>query len=374
MEHLLNSKTDFHVVPSKLDSFYDSISKASMDDESVHRAGYGGNKDAIKSFTASMDAAAFHQIDFNMNALGQFFQFWQSGTVRAVTAPRNAEKILGYTQAGSFETETVVVRSLELHGGVSLYGDLSDVDRVSYTSVYPYRHSVRFQTGLETSLLEDKRQAAIGISCIEEKRAAIRRAFAINENAIALFGFNGGSNRTYGLFNDPNLEPYQTLPNGASASPLWSSKTWLEKVNDVIVSINRLVINTNTGFNPLNDAFCWVIPASVQTRLAELNDLGTKSIHEWLKDTYPMMRIETLPELTALNGGVDAWYMFADKSLDVDDSTDDGQVISILTQTRMFLVSSLPNEGGGISEKYACSMAGTLVKRPILVVRFSGVA
>jgi len=373
MQHFLNRNTDFYVKPSKLEDFYKAIGTTeTMDAESIRRAGYGADKSAISGFTSTMDAAAAPQINFNTNALTQFFQFWQNGIVRASTAPRNAERILGYTQAGSFETETIVVRSLEQHAGVSLYGDLADVEQASYTAAYPFRHVVRFQSGLGTSLLEESRQQAIGISCIEEKRAAIKRAFAINENAVNLYGFNFGLNKTYGLFNDPNIEPYNTIPNGASASPLWSTKTWLEKVGDIITTINRIVINTNTGFNPDQDAFCWVIPPFIQTQLSGLNDLGTQSISGWLKATYPKMRIETLPELAGVNGGSDAWYMFKESALDIDDSTDDGQVISALTQVKMFLVSSLPNAAGGVNEKYACALAGVLVKRPILVTRYSG--
>lgn len=373
-QHFLNAKEDFHVAPDKLTAFYKKVkTTGTMDAASVARLGFGGNDAALKSFIGTMDAAAASQIGFNTTALSQFFQYWQPGVIRAATAPRNAERILGMTQAGSFETESVVIRSLEQHAGVSLYGDLADVQRASWTGTYPYRHVVRFQAGLQTSLLESKRSSAVGFDDIEEKRDAIRRAFAINENAISLNGYNGGANKTYGLFNDPNIEAYQTLPDGAvGASPLWSTKTWLEKVNDIIITINRLVVNTKTGFNPLLDKFTWIIPPFVQTELATLNELGTQSIHQWLKDTYPLMRIETLPELEDLNGGADAWYMYKDTAMDVDTSTDDGQTICNLTQVKMFLVSSLPNEGGGVNEKYACALAGVLVKRPILVTRYSG--
>lgn len=375
MKHYLSNKTDFHVPPSKISDFYKLIGKsATMDEASIIRAGYGGDKAAINAFATMDNSAASAQIPMNTNALAQFFQHWQSGIVRTATAPRNAEKILGYTQSGSFETEQVVIRSLEQHAGVSAYGDLSDVEHASYTVAHPYRHVVRFQAGLETSLLENLRQSATGINAIEEKRAAVRRAFAINDNAVALFGYNGGSNRTYGLFNDPNIEPYQDVPMGTSGAQDWGGKTWLEKINDIMMSVNRIVMNTNTGFNPINDNFCWVIPARIQTELASMNDLGTQSITDWITKTYPKMRIETLPELSEIAGGADAWYMFAEKAMDVDDSTDDGQVISILSQVKMFLVSTLPNSGGGVDEKYASATAGVFVKRPILVTRASGMS
>jgi hypothetical protein len=375
-QHYLNSQQDYFVPPDKIRKFNAEKKKiGTMDAQSIKKMGYGGYEGALKQSIATMDSAATAQIAFNTPALAQFFQHWLPGTVRAHTSPRVAERLLGFVQAGSFETETIVVRSLEQHAGVSLYGDLADVQQASYTQTYPYRHTVAFSAGLQTRLLESNRMGAIGINDAEEKRTAVEIAFEINQNAIALNGYNGGGNRTFGLFNDPNIEAYQTLPNGAvGASPLWSTKTWLEKTNDIRLSVNRLVTNTKTAFDPQTEAFTWAVPASIKTALTEPNLYGNLTLETWIKDNYPQIRIETIPELTGVNGGADGWYMYKDTAVNVDRSTDDGQTIINCIQAKMFLVASLPNLKGGVDEAYAQRLAGVIVKRPILVTRYSGFA
>ena len=376
-EHMLNSQQDYFVPPSKISKFNaEKKNIGTMDAASIKKMGYGGYDGALRqSVKATMDTAAAAQLPFNTPALAQFYQNWLPGTVRAHTSPRNAERVLGFVQAGSFETETVVVRSLEQHAGVSLYGDLADVQQASYTQTYPYRHTVAFQAGLQTRLLETNRMSAIGINDAEEKRTAVEIAMEINANAIALNGYNGGGNRTFGLFNDPNLEAYQTLPNGAvGASPLWSTKTWLEKTNDIRLAVNRLLTNSKGGFDPNTEAFTWVIPTSVKSALTEPNAYGNLTLETWVRSNYPQIRIEVLPELTGANGGADGWYMYKDTALNVDRSTDDGNTIVNLIQAKMFLIASLPNMKGGVDESFAQRLAGVIVKRPILVVRFSGFA
>ncbi len=368
--HFLNKNEDFLLTPDKKAGFGEKLKAVkTMDAESIQRMGYGGNDDALVNAIGTMDAAA--QIGFNTPALSQFYQSWLTGIVRAHTAPRRAEQIIGYLQAGDFATETIVLRSLEQHADVGQYGDLADVMQASYTMQYPYRHVVRFLAGFQTRLLESMRATGAGVDDAEEKRKAVETAFAIVANAVAINGFNGGGNKTYGILNDPNLSAYVTVPNGAAASPLWSTKSWLEKVNDIRLSVNELATSARGGFDPTSEKFTWVIPTYIKNELSAVNDFG-KTIQSWLDDVYPALRVETLPELEGANGGVDVWYMYKDEALNVDSSTDDGQTIVNVTQSKMFLISALPNKSGGVGENYGCAVAGVIVKRPHLVVRFTG--
>ena len=380
-EITLNSNNSIYVSPKDLKAFAKRAkairtmdSKAQL--QAISELGFGGYPDAlrqsVKSIRATMDAAATPQIDPSAPALSQFFQFWETGVVKAFTAPRKAEELLGYHQSGSFETDTVIIRSLEQHAGVTPYGDLADTPLSNYNAKFPFRHTVRFQAGLRTSHLETARMSAVGFNDQDEKREAVRVAFEINENAIMFYGYNGGVNRTYGLFNDPNLEAIQTLPNNAGGtSTSWANKTWDEKYNDVIVSVNRLITNTKQAFDPYAESFTWAIPTYVNTHLMDRNTLGL-TLKQALTENYPQMRIVPIPQLDGANGGADVWYMYKDEKVEVDPSTDDGATIIPMTQSRMFLISSLPNEDGGVNEKYAHACAGVFVKRPILVVRFGG--
>lgn len=380
-ELTLNGNNSIYVSPRDMKDFAKRASAIKTMDAKAQQAaiaeyGYGGYPDAlrtsVKAVRATMDSAAVPQVSPSTPALSQFFQFWETGVVKAFTAPRKAEELMGYHQSGSFETDTVIIRSLEQHAGVAQYGDLADTPLTNYNANFPFRHSVRFQAGLKTTHLESARMATIGFNDQDEKREALRVAFEINENAIMFYGFNSGLNRTYGLFNDPNLEAIQTLPNNAAnTSALWANKTWDEKYNDVIVSVNRLITNTKQAFDPYTEAFTWAISTYINTHLMDRNSLGL-TLKQALTENYPQMRIVPIPQMDGANGGADVWYMYKDEKVNVDVSTDDGATIIPMTQTRMFLISSLPNEGGGVNEKYAHSCAGVFVKRPLLLVRFSG--
>ena len=375
VEHFLNRGSDFTVTPKGRKQFIEDVQKsvATMDSASIARLGFGFSESA-KEYIATMDAAASPQVSYNEPALSQFLQFWLPGQIRIFTQPRNAEKVMPVVQAGAFETEKVVSRTLELHGFIQTYGDLADVQRSGYTAEYVSRNVVRFQGGIQSDRLEAARMAAIQINDIEEKRAALARSFAINENYVFLYGFNGGNNRTYGFFNDPNLPSYLNVPaTGTGSSMLWADKTFSQKYQDIVTGIQTLVSQTKGAFNPYIDTFTWVISPYVLSHLADTNaPYESKTLKERLAETFPNIIIEVLPELSGVNGGYDAWYIFKNTTVDVDDSTDDGNTVIGLRQQSMFMLSALPTKSGGVSENYAQAMAGCFFKRPILVVRQSG--
>ncbi|MFA6213387.1 MAG: major capsid family protein [Candidatus Obscuribacterales bacterium] len=366
-QHVLSNK-DFSVNPRKLQAYYGDLVKnhATMDSISVKNAGFG---------VATMDAQTAPHSAYNTPVLNQFLQNWLPGAVRAFTAPRRAEELLGFVQAGDFADESIVARFIEMFGFVQTYGDLADVPRAGYNMEFLSRQVVRFQGGIQTDKLESDRMSKIGISDLDEKRASLARSFAITENLVAFNGYTGV--RCYGLLNDPNLPAYETVAaTGTGSSPLWSTKTTALQMADILTSVKTLYQQTKTAFDPRKEAFTWAVGTNVAMALANIIAVsGTPvayTLGSWVKEQYPNIRIITIPEFDAANGGADVWYMYKETTVDVDNSTDDGSTITNLLQQRMFMLSALPTKSGGSMENYASAQAGVFVKRPILVTRWSG--
>jgi hypothetical protein len=367
MAHHL-TKNDFYVNPRNLTQYHDHLNAkiGTMDATSLKNAGFS---------TATMDAQTAPMSGYNTGVLNQFLQNWLPGNIRMFTAPRRSEELLGFVQAGSFADETIVAKFTEMFGFTQNYGDLADVPRAGYNIEYLTRQIVRFQGGVQTDNLESQRMAKIGFSDMDEKRASLARAFAVTENYVAFNGWQGV--RCFGLLNDPNLSAYVTVAaTGTGASPLWSTKTTELQRLDIQADVSRLFKQTKTAFNPRKEQFTWAIPTDVSMALNNLLTIGGTSIamtlEDWVLKQYPGIRIVVIPEFDLANGGANVWYMYKERTVDVDDSTDDGNTIINMIQNRMFMLSSLPTKSGGSMENYASAQAGTFVKRPILVVRSSG--
>ena len=371
--HVL-SRSDFGVNPRKLKDYYTALATgfATMDAErpykdaiSLKDAGFG---------VATQDAQVAPQSSYNVPALNQFLQNWLPGAVRMFTAPRRAEELLGFVQAGDFADETIVARFIEMFGYTQTYGDLNEVPKAGYNAEYQSRQIVRFQGGVQSDRLESQRMAKIGVSDIDEKRASLARAFAITENLVSFNGFTGV--KTYGLLNDPNLPSYVAVAStGTGSSPLWSTKTTALRWADVLASVQALFTQTKTSFDPTKDEFTWAISTPTKMQLADFMVVGgtslSVSLGDYIKQQYPNIRIITIPEFDGANGGTNVWYMYIESKVDGDTSTDDGKAVVNIIQQRMFQLSALPTASGGVLEGYASAQAGVFVKRPILFYRAS---
>jgi len=335
---------------------YAVANAASMDEQSLRSIGV---QNAQAMFTAP-----------NVPALDQFLQSWLPGVVRQVTSPRRARELMGFTQQGSFHDQTIVWRQTEILGRVDVYGDLAAAPRSNYNVEYVARDVARFKGEVSTEYLQNARMSATGFSDLDEKTASLARQFAIIENQVSFLGWSGQS--TYGVLNDPNMPAYVTVAaTGTGSSTLWSTKTWAQQQADIIESINGLIAQTDTAFDPYSSDFDWWVSATTYGNLSNTNTLGL-SLKAWLIDNYPGIRIKAVPEFAAANGGQDVWYMVALSKLEGDDSTDSGLTIENLVQSTMFTIATLPNKEGGTTSVFGSASAGVGLKRPFLVVRRTG--
>lgn len=319
-----------------------------------------------KTFSkVAMDAAVPLQTTPSITNPVQFFQYWAPEAVEIITAARKIDDIVGRTIAGSFEDEEIVTTIMERTGSAQPYTDTANIPFSSWNQNFVTRSIVRFEEGLQVGYLEAMRASRMRVDTHREKSAAVADTLAIELNNIGFYGYADGTNNTYGFLNDINLPAYLTVAAGASTQTTWSSKTFMEITSDIITAVSELVVKLQGNFDPTKDAFCLSLALSATQWLNKMNELGTKSVYTWLKETYPNIRIVAAPQLDGANGGSNVFYMHVEKLKGKD-------TVKQYVQDVMRLIG-MEKRAKVMIEDYACATAGIIVQQPLGFVRYSGI-
>lgn len=299
----------------------------------------------------------------------QFLQTWLPGFVRIQTAARKIDNLIGMTTVGSWEDEEVVQGFLEPVGGAVPYGDLTNVSLSSWNANFERRTVVRFEKGTEVFRLEAARAARLRIDSAAEKRNSAALSLEVQRNTVGFSGYNGGNNRTYGLLNDPNLPAYYTVAAGASSSTLWANKTFTEITADIRQACAKLQTQSQDLINPGTTPTTLAVSTNNYAYLSTVAVYGNQSVMGWIRETYPLMRVESAPQLNSANGGANVFYLYAESV--EDGSSDNGRVLDQLVPAKFMAlgVQQLPKS---VIEDYSMATAGVLLKRGFAVVRASG--
>jgi len=326
--------------------------------------------DVQKMMTFAMDADLTTPLTVaSVTTPIQFLQTWLPGFVEIITAARRIDNLIGITTQGRWEDEEIVQGIMEHTGEAVPYGDYTNIPHASWNANFERRTIVRFEEGMQVGRLEEARAAAMQVNTPEEKRRASAVALEIIRNTIGFFGYNSGANRTYGLLNDPELPAYVTVPVGASAATEWSTKTFLEITADIREALSSLRIQSGDNVDPSKTPIVLAIAMSARDYLSVTSDFGN-SVAQWLQETYPNVRVESVPEFDAANGGDNVFYLYAEQ---VDDeSTDDNRTFVQVVPAK-FQTVGVQQMAKTYTEDYTNATAGTLTKRPYAVVRRSGV-
>lgn len=299
----------------------------------------------------------------------QFLQMWLPGFVYILTAARTIDNFVGITTAGDWEDEEIVQGGMERTGNAVPYSDQGNVPLASWQTNFLTRTIVRFEEGMRVTLLEEARSAKMRVNSAQEKRSAASESLEIQRNSVGFFGFNAGDNRTFGLLNDVNMPAFINFPNGASNSPLWSTKTFLEITKDIRTAISTLRIQALGRVDPKTTPLTMGLALGVIDFLSVTTDFGM-SVQDWLDKAYPNIRVISAPEFDDANGGANVFYLYADSSVG-DGSTDDGRTIMQVVPAK-FRTLGVQQQVKGYEEDYSNATAGVLLKRPLNIVRFSG--
>lgn len=298
----------------------------------------------------------------------QFLQNWLPGFVNIITQARKIDELIGIVTAGAWEDEEIVQGVLEQLGATVLYGDYNNVPLASWNPSWERRTVVRFEEGMRVGVLEEARSARINVNSQAQKREAATMALEINRNRVGFFGFNSGNNRTYGFLNDPNLPAATVFPNGASASPAWSSKTMVEIVKDIRLMVSAVRSQSGDTIDPEKTPLTLAIASDCVDFLTVISDFGM-SVRKWMTDTYPKMRVVSAPELNDAISGDNAAYMYAES---VDDSSTDDKRTWVQVVPAKFRLIGTQQMVKGYEEDYSNATAGVMLKRPFAVVRRYG--
>jgi len=327
------------------------------------------NLTAMAIAAGAMDAAPDLQPTVyagNVGAPIQFLQKWLPGFVRAVTTARKIDELVGQMTAGDWADEEVIQGSMELTGLAVPYGDYTNVPLASWNFGFDRRTIVRFEEGLRVGRLEDARASKIGISSGATKRSAAALALDIQRNRVGFYGYNAANNRTYGFLNDPSLPSYVAVTGAA-----WTTATFLVIIAQIRTALAALRTQSGDTIDPNTTPITLAVASNRVDYMTVTTDFGI-SVRDWLTKTYPNVRVVSAPELNGANGGANVFYLYADRATDDNGSDDGGQTMVQIVPSRFMLVG-VEQQAKAYVEDYANATAGVLVKRPYLVVRYTGI-
>lgn len=300
----------------------------------------------------------------------QFLQNWLPGFVHTVTQVRVIDELVGLDTVGDWEDEEIIQGVMEPTGLAQPYGDYTNVPLASWNLAWERRTIVRFEEGMRVGVLESARAAKVRVNDAATKRAAAAVALDIQRNRVGFYGYNTGAGRTYGFLNDPSLPAYVNVAGGA-----WSGKTFQQITADIRTAVGALIVKAGglvrAGPNATNATpMTLALPTGADNFLGVTTDFGM-SVADWLKKTYPNIRVISAPELAGANGGANVFYLYADR-IDDGASDDGGKTWAQIVPTK-FKTIGVEQQVKAYVEDYANATAGVMVKRPFLVVRYSGI-
>ena len=352
-----------HIPASKVRSYtWDSRTT----ENTLNKLGISFDANALKEMQSfyGMDAAVAGVTTPTVTTPIQFLQYWIPDFIEVVTAAREIEAIAGLDIMGNWHDESVVQGILERTGQAVPYGDHTDIPLSSWNTNFETRDIVRFEEGIQVGILEEARAGAMNVSSQTEKRAAAAESLDIELNNVGFFGYNAGSNKTYGFLNDPNLPAYVSVATGAGGYTTWATKTYAEITADIRTAFAALRTKSGNLFKPERDSAKLVLSVAVMEYLNVENQFG-KTVYDFIKQNYPNTTIESAVQLDGANGGANVFYLLAE-------SFNGKPVLRHMVQDRFRLIG-VEKKAKVFVEDYSNATAGILFAQPVGVVRYTGV-
>lgn len=299
----------------------------------------------------------------------QFLQNWLPGLVRTVTTARVIDELVGISVGGEWSDEEVIQQGVEPTGFAVPYTDYGNIPLASWNPSYERRTVVRFEMGLLVGRLEEDRTGRIpNINTATEKRVSAALALELLRNRIGFYGYIGGAGRTFGILNDPQLPAYATVATNGTTTQ-WTGKTFLQITADIREALAALQTQSGNNIDPERTPIVLAIASSRSQYFTVTSDFGI-SVRNWLRETYPNVRIVSVPEFNGANGGANIFYLYAER---VDDgSSDGGRTFEQIVPAKLKSLG-VEQRAKSYVEDYTNALAGVMLKRPWAVVRRSGI-
>lgn len=302
----------------------------------------------------------------------QFLQSWLAGQVFTLTQARKADMLAPVMTVGDWADQQIVQTSVEFLGKAGLYKDHGDVPLVSSNIVYDVRDIVRFEAGLQVTMLEADRAVKQGVDPSALKREALTRGFELLRNDIFFNGYCENGLKVYGFLNDPNLPAFVEVASNTQAKKKWSEKGANDRITDILTAVATLRMQSGANIDPMVDKLILALPTSCIDLLREVdkgNTLGFTPM-KWLNENYPNIEIVPVPQLEKATGNDAGFYLYAESV--PDSGTDDESTMLQLVPTRVKSLNAVTTTKG-FEEAYSNALGGCFVKRPYAVVRYNGI-
>lgn len=280
--------------------------------------------------------------------------------IRQLYIDQEWQKLAGRTQEGTFFNDNIQTPIWARKGSALMYGDRSQAPLVTLLRSDVTRDVVRFEVAKEDTYLEVGQDRMTGRDTAAEKEAAALSAIRLGMNNAIFYGIEG--QRTYGISNDPNLDPY------ISVKKKWPIATYAEVQQDIINMFTDLH-SKSKGLVDENASMTLTMPVGFAGVMQKVNQYDQKTLKTWFTENYPNSRIEYVNAFKGLNGGSDVVYLV------VDSGSFEGVTITGIEANNQadahVIISTQTTEGP--YTKYAGATAGAMARHPQFVTRISGV-
>lgn len=272
-------------------------------------------------------------------------------------------------QQGDFTTDTVYYVSVGLNGKTEAYDDFSTDGQSDVNSTYPTRDIYRAQTNFQYGTLEVEKAAKVNLDLVAQKQFSAAMNMAIAQNKLFFYGNINAAGafigKTFGLLNDPQLNPAVPATDGGSGSPLWSVKfqspTGARDIaNDVLVTAWRQLMIQMGGNVRLDDELTLVCSTSAAAYLNTPNEFGLNPT-VLIKNTMSNLKIVFAPEYAALG----SFQLIATRTMGEN-------LIKDLFTTKIRAFPLIP-QASSFHQKYAFGSGGCAILQYAPIVTVSGI-
>lgn len=299
----------------------------------------------------------------NIPAYLQFFQHWRPEVVRALYRGRTAEKAFdGVDQVGDWTTEQIIVQFLELTGDFDLYDDFSRATLSSYNIGYDKFDTLRLETNIEVTKLEEATASVMRQNAKQLKNEAQILNMDVGLNLGYWFGFNIEGRKIPGVVNHPQLA---TRKDTLAVDPM-ASATTVKQIQDMFNDWFANLANDLQGnFDITSEKIRVLLPLKWTAALSRATDSFGWSVKKWLGENYKNVEISFHPELDDADEGDPMAIVYAPEVNGVGMKT-----ISLQQTSKLHLIGAIPTLKG-MQESYSASIAGAVVAAPLAVKMYA---
>lgn len=283
--------------------------------------------------------------------------------VNVITRKRTAEIVVGQVKKVlSWDQNDLAQPILEHLGDVAKYSDYGNPPATSLNPTFAYTGHERLSTTVRVGDLEAKQMANAHIDAHSQKIFAAMEALAIKLNDIAFKGAGKPTNSVYpvyGILNHPDLPAYKQL-NNLGITGTMSFDNIYGSIQDMVQEI----ISASKGHIGMDADFYLCVPNSLAKIMTVLNNFGM-SLRQILKDNYPNMKIEMIPEfVNAYNDTNDVMYLRAENKDMANVSP-----TAIIGISQVAMASAVEQHPNFTEQVFSSGTAGVILYKPYLFSR-----